>query len=76
MEVKVTLHGILRDQLPRPARGRITLSLPEGATIADVLQRLEIKRMVNAAVDGAQVEISHILHDGDDLQLFRPLGGG
>ena len=76
MEVKVTLHGILRDHLPRPARGRTTLSLPDGATIADVLQRLEIKRMVNAAVDGAQVEISHILQDGDDLHLFRPLGGG
>lgn len=76
MEVKVTLHGILRDQLPRPARGRIVLSLPDGATIADVLQQLEINRRVNAAVDGAQVEISHILQDGDDLQLFRPLGGG
>ena len=76
MEVKVTLHGILRDHLPRPARGRTILSLPEAATIADVLQQLEIKRRVNAAVDGAQVEVSRVLQDGDDLHLFRPLGGG
>lgn len=76
MEVKVTLHGILRDHLPRPARGRTILSLPSGATIADVLQQLEINRKVNAAVDGTQVEISYTLQNGDDLHLFRPLGGG
>lgn len=72
----MTLHGILRDFLPRKAKGKTTLSLPEGATIQDVVNQLKINRTVNSAVNGAQVELSHILQDGDDLQIFRPIAGG
>jgi len=76
VEVKVTLHGILRDLLPRQARGRTTLELPERATVADALEKLMIKRTVSVVVDGERVDKSHVLRDGDDLQLFRPIGGG
>lgn len=76
MEVKVTLHGLLRDFLPRQARGKTTLNLPAGATVADVMQALKIDRVVHAVVNGAQVEITHMLKDGSELQLFRPPGGG
>ncbi len=76
MEVKIILHGILREHLPREARGRITLDLPEGATIDQVLERLKIGRTVAAVVDGVQVETNQVLHHDADLQLFRPLGGG
>jgi molybdopterin synthase sulfur carrier subunit len=76
VEIKVTLHGILRDYLPRQARGKTTLNLPDGATISDILQRLEIERTVSAAVDGTQVEMSHILKHGAEVHLFRPIGGG
>lgn len=76
MEVKITLHGILRDYLPRQAKGKTTLTLPEGATINDVLQQLKIRQTISAAVGGVQVETNHILQDGDDLQMFRMIGGG
>lgn len=76
MEVQVTLHGILRDTLPRQAKGKTRLTLPEGATVADVLQKFGLKQRVSAAVGGLQVEHSHVLQDGDDLQLFRMIGGG
>ena len=76
MEVQLTLHGILRDHLPRQAKGKTTLSLPEGATVADVLHQFKLKQSVSAAVSGVQVEPGHVLHDGDDLQLFRMIGGG
>ena len=76
MEVKLTLHGILRDALPRQAKGKTTLTLSEGATVADVLQQFKLKQTVSAAVGGVQVEPSHILQDGDDLQIFRMIGGG
>jgi sulfur carrier protein ThiS len=76
LEVQLTLHGILRDHLPRQAKGKTTLSLPEGATVADVLQQFKLKQSVSAAVSGVQVERGHVLHDGDDLQLFRMIGGG
>ncbi len=76
LEVKVTLHGILRDYLPRQAKGKMALTLPEGTTINDVLQQLNIKQTISAAVGGVQVETNHVLQDGDDLQMFRMIGGG
>lgn len=76
MEIKVTLHGILRDYLPREAKGKTTLALPEGATVDDVVRQLEIRQTVTAAVDGAQVETNYVLKDGDELQMFRIIGGG
>lgn len=76
MEIKVTLHGILRDYLPRQARGKTTLTLTEGTTIDDVIRQLEIKQTVTAAIRGHQIETTHILQDGDDLQMFRMVGGG
>lgn len=76
MQIHLTLHGILRDYLPRPAKGKTTLTLPQGATIDDVRNQLKIKQTVSAAVGGVQVENSHVLQDGDDLQMFRMIGGG
>jgi sulfur carrier protein ThiS len=76
LEVKVTLHGILRDYLPRQAKGRTTLELAEGTTIEAVVQRLEIKQNVSAAIDGIEVQNSHVLQNGEELHLFRLIAGG
>jgi sulfur carrier protein ThiS len=76
LEVKVTLHGILRDYLPRQAKGKTSLALPADATVADVVARLKIKQTFTAAVRGVQVNPDYVLHDGDDLDLFRMIGGG
>jgi sulfur carrier protein ThiS len=76
MKINVTLHGILRDSLPRQAKGKTTLTLAEGATVADVMQELGLKQTVTAAINGTQVEADHILQKGDNLQLFRVVGGG
>ena len=76
MKIDVTLHGILRDYLPRKARGRTSLDLPEGTTVADVVNHLNIKQNVSAAVDGVEVEDTHVLTDGQDLHMFRLIAGG
>ena len=76
MEVQVTLHGILRDYLPRQAKGKTTLNLPAGATVAQVVAQLKLKQTITAAVNGVQVETSYVLQPGDDLQMFRMIGGG
>ena len=76
MEVKLTLHGILRDYLPRQAKGKTTLALPANSTVADVAARLEIKQTITAAVKGVQVNLDYVLYDDDDLHLFRTIGGG
>jgi sulfur carrier protein ThiS len=76
MEIKLSLHGILRDYLPKQAKGQATLTLPDGATVADVVQQLKIKQNVSAVVNGVEVEQSHILQSGEELQLFRLIAGG
>ena len=76
MEVNLTLHGILRDYLPRQAKGKRTLTLPPGTTVADVVEQLKIRQTVTAAVNGTQVEKDYVLKNGDDLQMFRMIGGG
>jgi sulfur carrier protein ThiS len=76
LDIHLTLHGILRDYLPRAAKGKTTLTLPQGAAIDDLIEQLKIKQTVTAAIDGQQVETSHVLQEGDDVQMFRMIGGG
>jgi sulfur carrier protein ThiS len=76
LEINLTLHGILRDYLPRQSKGKSTLTLPEGTTVAEVVEQLKIKQTVTAAVNGTQVETDYVLKDGDELQMFRMIGGG
>jgi sulfur carrier protein ThiS len=76
MEIKVILHGVLRDHLPRQAKGKTTLTLPAGASVANVLEQLQLSSTVSAAVRGVQVEAGHPLQDGDEVQVFRMIGGG
>jgi sulfur carrier protein ThiS len=76
LEIQVTLHGILRDYLPRQTKGKTILSLSENTTVADIVSQFKIKQTVAAAVNGSQVESSHTLQSGDNLHLFRMIGGG
>ena len=76
MKINVTLHGILRDYLPRPAKGKTTLTLPDGARVAEVVQQLNITRSVSAAVNGEEAELDRVVQDDDQLQLFQLIGGG
>ena len=54
MQVNVRLHGILRDQVPPEAKGRVTVSLDDGAAVGDLLTKLGIKRRVVIALNGEQ----------------------
>jgi sulfur carrier protein ThiS len=76
LEVKLTLHGILRDYLPRKVKGKTTLDLPNDTTIDDIVRQLKIKQNVSAAVNGVEVETSHMLQDDEELHLFRFIAGG
>lgn len=74
--INVTLVGSLRDKLPKAAKGKTTLTLSAGATVADVIAQLQLSSTVSAAISGVAVEHSRVLQAGDELQLFRQLGGG
>ncbi|MEM7347152.1 MAG: MoaD/ThiS family protein [Chloroflexota bacterium] len=76
MEINLTLHGILRDYLPRKQKGKTTLTLAEGTTVADIVTQLKIKQNVSAAIDGNTVAKDYALQDGQHLNLFRLIAGG
>lgn len=80
MEIHVKLHGILRDRLPDEARGRLTLTLEEGARLQDLTERLTglgVQGPYEIAVDGEVTEDQNLpLTAGVTVDVFRPAAGG
>ena len=77
MQIKVVLFSVFREKLPRENHGRTTVELPESGTVKDLLDKLDIQIMATCSVNG-QLEYDHSsqLKDGDEVQIFRPVGGG
>lgn len=77
MLVRVILYSYLREKLPAETNGRAELELPEGSPAAAVFDRLELPRQVAWAVNGvAQRNFNLVLHDGDEVRIFRQGAGG
>lgn len=77
MHVRVTLYSLLRDLLPKEARGRAELDLPDGATLGELRARLSLPANAVCAVNGQVVrDDAHPLRDGDQVGFFRASGGG
>ncbi len=77
MNISVKLYGMLRDHLPREAKGRTTLEMPVGSTVADVLEKLAVPGAYMVAVNqGAETDRAVVLQEGDQVRLFPPVGGG
>lgn len=79
MKVKVRLHATLRKMMPDGPQNRLTLDLPDTATVAELLQALEISASpdhVMALIGNRRVEPDHPLTDGIEVQLFPPISGG
>ncbi len=79
MHVTVRLHATLKKFLPPGSNGNAAaLELPEGATVADAIDRLGIppghaKMMVSG---DEYLELTTVLRDGQEINLFPPLAGG
>ena len=77
MRIQVILYSYLREKLPPEANGRAELELPEGSPAAAVFERLDLPRQGAWAVNGvAQRDFDLVLHDGDELRVFRQGAGG
>jgi len=76
--VAVTLFADLRRFLPRGADGPQRYTLPEDATVADLLAAVGIEPAaeVTAAVDGELAGRDTPLRDGADVMLLSPMEGG
>ena len=77
MEIHLQLYSILRENLPVDAKGRAVLQLDKGATLADLLNELDIKRRVVISVNGVhESDKSRQLRDGDAVKIFSSVSGG
>lgn len=77
MQIHVFLHGILRDNLPPGTKGRATIEMEDGATVAVLLESLDINRRVVVAINEKQeVDTNQILHNEDEVVIFTVISGG
>lgn len=82
MIIQVRLSGSLRRYRPANAPGAahqpFPLELPENSDVAAMLTTLELPadNVSAAAINGAVVELDHILREGDVAMLVPPAAGG
>ena len=77
MKINLELMGPLVDFLPDSDKGKATLTLNNEASIADLLNKLKIKRKVVVAVNGDEEKgLDHVLSDGDEVLVFTVVSGG
>jgi sulfur carrier protein ThiS len=77
MEIRVQLYSILREKLPPEAKGKAVLQFAGGASLADVLDQLEIEGRVVISVNGEhEPDSSRRLQDQDEVKIFSSVGGG
>ena len=76
--IAVTFFADLRRYLPRGADGPQRYSVPDGATIADLLATIGIApdTDLTVALDGELADRETRLHDGADVMLLSPMEGG
>jgi sulfur carrier protein ThiS len=76
--ISITLKGSLARHGPSDQGGRVDISLPDGATVADAIAVLALPEgsVAFAALNGRRAAGMDRLKAGDELTLFSRLGGG
>ena len=82
MHIRVVAHGLLTVAVQDPS-GAIDLTVPDGSDIQHVLWILhDISPVFDpratpvAVIDGAQVPLDQVMHDGEAVHLYPIFGGG
>jgi MoaE-MoaD fusion protein len=79
IQVRVLCFGVLKDWL---GAGAVTVELPGGATVAELLAKLserrpdEFLRGIAVSVNAEFSKQTEVLHDGDEVGLLPPVSGG
>jgi sulfur carrier protein ThiS len=77
MRITAKFHGNIQKYLPEHAPVA-ALDLAAETTIAELLARLSVpdSQVWMSAVNDTVVDASAVLHEGDVLEVFEPVGGG
>jgi sulfur carrier protein ThiS len=77
MQVEVHLHAELA-RLSPDTRGVLTLEVPEGARVADVLEQLALdtQRRVIVGLNGQTAGLDQELVEGARIDVLTPMAGG
>jgi sulfur carrier protein ThiS len=78
MTVHVKLYSRFRRHLPKEAQGEANVELPEGATLAQLLDQLSISGRVQlvSVNDEPEPDRDRILQQGDNVRIFPFVVGG
>jgi len=75
--MKVTVKYVFGLARGRDGRDTMTLELPGGTTVFEVLQRLGVSSLeLHAAVNGQSAIDGTVLRDGDEVTLIPAIQGG
>lgn len=76
--VRLTLFADLRLLLPKGHEGPLTISVPPGATVADLMAAASVPpdEDVTIGINGDQGARESVLADGDEVVFFSPMEGG
>ena len=74
MRIKIKLYG----DFLRYGPSESFLNIPEGSTVLNVLDKLGIKERsyIMILINLRRSWFENKLHDGDELSIFAPVGGG
>jgi sulfur carrier protein ThiS len=78
VQITVVLFGTHAKLLPSSCQGRESLDMPAGSTVEDVLDALAVPVQGRSflTLDGERVAPDKPLHEGAELRVIVPLGGG
>jgi len=79
MHVNVKVFATLKRYLPEErARQAFDLEVPDGASLEDVVRMIGLPaaEVKVTFVNGRTEALSLVLHEGDEVGIFPPLGGG
>jgi len=79
MRVTVRIYATLCRYVPGVSAGTpVEIELPDGASVADLIERLKIpaREVKIAFVNGRTRSPDWLLESGDEMGIFPPVGGG
>ncbi len=79
MKIEVQLHTVLQHQTPQGLQRQLSLELPPGSTLGDLLHLLEIELEPDnllLVVNSKLVDVNYILAEGERVSLIPAMSGG